>query len=149
VSDDIYEGEVVDPGHRDENKRVPARELTPEQRKERLGEYALFVPRLIKLIARLMRDPRVPARSKATLVLVVGYVVSPVDIIPDRIPGFGRLDDIMLVAFALDQILNRIDERIVFEHWEGDEDVLKIIREILDISTGFMPTWMRRRFART
>jgi uncharacterized membrane protein YkvA (DUF1232 family) len=112
-----------------------------------LKEYLLLLPRLAKLIWRLARDPRVPPRSKATLVLLGAYVVSPVDLIPDFIPGLGQLDDIVIAAFALDQILNRIPDHIVREHWDGDEDVLQLVREILDIATAFMPKWLKNRLA--
>lgn len=111
-----------------------------------LSEYALLIPRLIKLVWRLARDPRVPARTKATLFLMGGYLVSPVELIPDALPGIGQLDDLMLIAFALDQILNRIPEEIVKEHWEGDEDILEIVRSVLDMSTSFVPGWLKNRF---
>ncbi len=111
-----------------------------------LKEYLLLLPRLLKLLWRLSRDPRVPARSKATLFILAGYLASPVEIIPDFIPGVGQLDDIAIIAFALDQMLNRIPEDIVREHWEGDEDILQVVKEILDISTAFVPGWLRNRF---
>lgn len=114
-----------------------------------LKEYLFLLPRLAKLIWRLTRDPRVPARAKATLVILGAYLVSPVDLIPDFIPGLGQLDDIVIAAFALDQILNRIPDHLVHEHWDGDEDVLDLVREILDISTAFMPRWLRSRLDTT
>jgi uncharacterized membrane protein YkvA (DUF1232 family) len=133
-----------DPGR--ELQRVPDRSGGPQTE---LKEYLLLLPRLAKLIWRLARDPRVPPRSKATLVLLGAYVVSPVDLIPDFIPGLGQLDDIVIAAFALDQIINRIPEHIVREHWDGDEDVLQVVREILDISTTFMPKWLKSRLGPT
>ena len=117
----------------------------PEGGQTELKEYLLFLPRLVKLIWRLTRDPRVPPRSKATLVMLGAYVMSPVDLIPDFIPGLGQLDDVVIIAFALDSILNRIPDHIVREHWEGDDDVLQLVREILDISTSFMPKWLKNR----
>lgn len=118
----------------------------PAERPTDLKEYLLLLPRLLKLLYRLTRDPRVPARSKATLFILGGYLASPIDIIPDFIPGIGQLDDIAIVAFVLDQMLNRIPEDIVREHWEGDEDILQVVKEILDISTAFVPGWLRNRF---
>ncbi len=112
-----------------------------------LKEYALLAPRLVKLVFRLMRDPRVPARSKAALIFLAGYLVSPIDFIPDVIPGIGQLDDLVIAAFALDQILNRVDDSIVREHWDGDEDVLEIVRNILDIASSFLPRWLKRPFS--
>ena len=112
-----------------------------------LKEYALVLPRLVKLVLRLARDPRVPARSKAVLVVLGGYLAYPYDLIPDFIPVLGQLDDIVVIAFALDQMLNRVDAEIVREHWDGDGDVLELVQEILDISTGFMPGWLKKRFS--
>ena len=114
-----------------------------------LKEYLLIAPRLVKLLWRLSRDPRVPARSKATLVILGAYLASPIDLIPDFLPGIGQLDDLVIVAFALDHMLNRVPEEVVRSHWEGDDDILQIVREILDISTAFVPGWLKKRFNQT
>lgn len=111
-----------------------------------LREYLLLLPRFVQLLWRLTRDPRVPARSKATLLLLGGYLALPFDIVPDFIPVAGQIDDIMVIAFALDQIVNRVPPEIVREHWDGDGDVLEIIKEILDISTAFIPARLKKRF---
>ncbi len=128
-------------------RELQARGEARASRPTELKEYVFLVPRLGKLIWRLTRDPRVPARSKAMLVMLGAYVLSPVDLIPDFIPGLGQLDDVVIAAFALDQILNRVPDDIVREHWDGDEDVLQLVREILDISTTFMPKWLKSRLA--
>lgn len=137
----------------DETKK-PAVELihpggppSEDDRQVSLREYALLAPRLVKLVLRLMRDRRVPPRSKAMLVLLAAYLLSPVDVVPDFIVGLGQLDDLVVAAFALDQILNRVPEEVVLEHWEGEEDVLQVIREVLDIATAFVPGWLKNRFA--
>jgi uncharacterized membrane protein YkvA (DUF1232 family) len=118
-------------------------------RQTELKEYLLLAPRLVRLVWRLTRDPRVPARNKATLLLVGAYLASPIDLIPDFLAGVGHVDDLIVVAFALDQILNRVPPEVVREHWDGDEDVLQIVQQILDISTAFVPGWLRRRFGRS
>lgn len=112
----------------------------------KLKEYALLVPRLAKLIWRLTRDPRVPARNKATLVLLMGYIVSPIDVIPDIFPGIGQLDELVITAFALDQMLNRVPADVVREHWDGDTDILELVQEVLDIATVFVPPVLKKRF---
>ena len=109
-----------------------------------LREYALVAPHLVVLLGRLMRDPRVPARSKAVVLLTVGYLLSPIDVIPDIAPGVGQVDDIIIAAFALDHILNRVPEELVREHWDGDEDVLELIRNIVQIGAGLVPRWVKR-----
>jgi uncharacterized membrane protein YkvA (DUF1232 family) len=121
------------------------RNVDAEARTAKLKEYALFAPRLVKLVARLMKDPRVPARPKALLVVLGAYLVSPIDVIPDFVPGLGQLDDLVLAAFALNQILNRVPDECVREHWDGDEDVLAVTREVLDIASGIVPGWLSKR----
>ena len=111
-----------------------------------LREFALLAPRLVRLVWRLVRDPRVPARSKAALFMVAGYIASPVDVIPDFVPGLGQADDVIMIAFALDQILNRVPDHVVREHWDGEGDVLDIVKQILDISTVFFPRPLKRLF---
>jgi uncharacterized membrane protein YkvA (DUF1232 family) len=113
-------------------------------RQTSLREYALLAPRLIKLLTRLMRDPRVQPRSKAVLLITAAYLMSPVDVIPDMVPGVGQLDDIIIVAFALDHLLNRIPEDLVKEHWDGDEDVLEVVRHVVEIGAGLVPAWIKR-----
>jgi uncharacterized membrane protein YkvA (DUF1232 family) len=120
-------------------------ESGPEQAAQTsLREYALLAPRLVKLVFRLMRDPRVPARSKAVLFLLAGYLASPIDVVPDFIVGIGHVDDLIIAVFALDHILNRVPDEIVREHWDGEEDILDIVRNVLDISSSLVPGWLKR-----
>lgn len=110
-----------------------------------LSEYALLAPRLVKLVIRLMRDKRVPARPKAMMLVLAGYLASPIDIVPDFVPAAGYLDDLVIAAFVLHHMLNRVPEGLVAEHWDGDEDVLQIVREVLDIGVQALPSVIRRR----
>jgi uncharacterized membrane protein YkvA (DUF1232 family) len=119
--------------------------MTSDTTREKLKKYTRLVPQFVKLIGRLMKDQRVPARQKAILVVVGAYLVSPIDVVPDFIPGIGVLDDLVIAAFALDQILNRVPEECVREHWDGDEDILAVVREVLDIASGRVPDWLKRR----
>lgn len=111
-----------------------------------LRRYGLLVPHLAKLVWRLARDPRVPARSKAMLLVTAGYIASPVDVLPDFLPALGQFDDLILIAFVLDQLINRVPAEVVTEHWDGDDDVLRVVQEILDVATGFVPGWIKKRF---
>lgn len=51
---------------------------------------------------RLFRDPRTPLMTKLLFGAAFGYVVSPIDILPDiSIPFVGHLDDIIVVPFLI------------------------------------------------
>ena len=43
------------------------------------------------------RDPRTPWYARALAGLVVAYALSPIDLIPDFVPVFGYLDDLIIV----------------------------------------------------
>lgn len=47
------------------------------------------------------RDPRTPRLAKAIALVVVGYALSPIDLIPDFIPIIGLLDDVILVPLGI------------------------------------------------
>jgi uncharacterized membrane protein YkvA (DUF1232 family) len=55
-----------------------------------------------RLAVRLFREPRVPTLLKAVPLLALLYVVSPVDFVPDFIPGLGQLDDLGIILAALE-----------------------------------------------
>ncbi|MES2940591.1 MAG: YkvA family protein [Pseudomonadota bacterium] len=55
-----------------------------------------------------VRHPAAPGWLKAAAALIVLYVVSPVDFIPDFIPFLGVMDDIVLVPLAIRWLLNRL-----------------------------------------
>jgi uncharacterized membrane protein YkvA (DUF1232 family) len=116
-------------------------------RRMRLAELVRSLPNLAKLVARLARDPRVPARNKATLVVVGAYLLSPVDLVPAVVPGFGQLDDLVIAVLALDQLLNDVPADLVREHWDGPDDVLEVIQETLGLVTSFVPSRVRKLFS--
>ncbi|MFW6309158.1 MAG: YkvA family protein [bacterium] len=101
----------------------------------KFAEYLIFGPDLFHLLCKLSFDKDVPAREKAKLATAIAYFVSPVDLIPEAITGpAGYVDDIALAAFVLNNIVNNTDPEIVKRHWAGDEEILKVIKHILEIA---------------
>ena len=88
---------------------------------------ARFVPDCVVLVRRLLGDPRVPAESKVLLGLLVIYLASPIDLIPDFIPIAGQLDDALLLALALRHLVRRSGTRIVAEHRPGPAQTLNAV----------------------
>ena len=101
------------------------------------------IPGFAKLLYRLMKDPRVSPLDRALFGFTLAYLFMPADIIPDWIPGFGSLDDLVLIGLALDRLLYRADSGVLLEHWEGDPYPLVKIRELLDRVAEALPPWAR------
>jgi uncharacterized membrane protein YkvA (DUF1232 family) len=117
-------------------------------RQELALEAVMLLPNIVKLLSRLMRDHRVPIRRKIFIGAVLGYVISPVDLIPDFVIGIGRLDDIVLVSLAIDHLMSGAEEEIVREHWDGTEDGLDLIRSVFAWGAAIIPDGVRRMLPR-
>jgi uncharacterized membrane protein YkvA (DUF1232 family) len=59
-----------------------------------------------------LRHPAAPAWLKWGTALVVLYVVSPIDLIPDGIPFLGWADDLAVVTFAMRWMLKRLPAEV-------------------------------------
>lgn len=59
-----------------------------------------------------LRHPAAPGWLKLGTALIVLYVFSPVDFIPDVIPFVGAMDDIVLVPLAIRWLLKRLPPEI-------------------------------------
>ena len=105
------------------------------------------LPQFVKLVARLSRDPRVPARAKRVAAALAAYAVSPVDLIPDVIPVVGLADDLLAVAVALAVLIEAAPDEVVAEHWDGDPEALGRVLLGVGLLMEFMPRrvrWMIR-----
>ena len=55
-----------------------------------------------------LRHPAAPTWLKVGTALLVLYVLSPIDLIPDWIPGLGMVDDLVLIPLAIRWLLQRL-----------------------------------------
>ena len=113
-------------------------------------DLLLLLPDLTVLLMRLIRDPRVPLSSKVIALLGVGYVVSPIDLIPSLLVGpVGLLDDLLIVSASLSKVLNHVHPDVVRSHWSGQGDALEVIQRVSAWSASIfsekLPRALRRR----
>ena len=108
-------------------------------------DVMLLLPDLTVLLMRLIRDRRVPFTAKAIALIGVGYVLSPIDLIPALIFGpLGWIDDLVVVTAALSKILNGVHPDIVRSHWSGKGDALDAIQRVTDWSQSLLTGRLRR-----
>ncbi len=89
---------------------------------------ARFVPDCVVLFRRLLADERIPRRRKLALVALLGYLASPIDLVPDFIPVAGQLDDVLAVVLVLRFVLRSADDDLLAEHWPGPPQALALLR---------------------
>lgn len=106
-------------------------------------EAVLLVPNFAKLVARLLIDPRVPRRSKIALGMAAAYVASPIDLFPEFIPVIGWLDDLLILTYVLDRVIDRAGQEVVEELWDGPGDLLGLIRDVLGLASNVIPRKLR------
>jgi uncharacterized membrane protein YkvA (DUF1232 family) len=82
----------------------------------RIKIWARRLNRDVHALYLASRDPRVPWYAKALAIAVAGYALSPIDLIPDFIPVFGYLDDLILVPLGIWLVIRLIPEDIMAEH---------------------------------
>ncbi len=99
------------------------------------------LPDLVRLIAKLVRDPMLPRAAKVALAAVMVYLASPIDLIPDFVPLVGYLDDLLLASVLVDGLLNWVDRGLILKYWPGSADSL----ERLARAARMLAVWVPRR----
>jgi uncharacterized membrane protein YkvA (DUF1232 family) len=82
----------------------------------RFFQLLAHLPSFLKLFWRLVKDPRVNLAPKLVLLGVLAYLVLPADLVPDFIPGWGELDDVIVLLLGLKVFLRLCPPEVVREH---------------------------------
>ena len=103
-----------------------------------------YIPKFLRLIINLLRDPRVSATDKAILGATVAYLVNPIDIVPDWIPFLGLVDDVYLIALALLRMLLRTDVQVLNQYWDGPGELIPVLKQTAEWAVSFLPDRVRK-----
>ena len=80
---------------------------------DQLRQKARLLKRETTALYFAYRDPRTPWFARAFSALVVAYLFSPIDLIPDFIPILGYLDDLVLVPLGISLALKMIPKEVI------------------------------------
>jgi uncharacterized membrane protein YkvA (DUF1232 family) len=92
--------------------------------KVKLQDLIRLLPDVLRLLKRLAADPELPRRIRIALVALIGFVVSPIDLIPDAIPVIGFADDVVIVGLVLRWVSRVAGPGALAKHWPGTADGL-------------------------
>lgn len=109
-----------------------------------LVEYIAVLPDLFHLAVRMLFDPVMPLQKKALIIGALTYVVSPIDVIPDFIPVFGQLDDLVVLTKAIKLLLDDSDPAVraaAEQHWAGERGLLETVTEVVDVADELLTSF--------
>lgn len=104
---------------------------------KKYSDYIFVLPDIATLIYRLLKDKRVSMKTKIIISGAVAYITVPCDIIPDKIPFIGKVDDIAIGIFALNIIMTEVPLNVILENWQGKNDILIILKNVVEYATNF------------
>ena len=101
------------------------------------SDYLFIIPDMAALLYRLLKDKRVPLKTKLIISGSIAYIAFPTDIIPDNIPFVGKIDEIAVAFFALERIISDVSINVILENWEGKNDIVLVIKNIIEYVVNF------------
>ena len=87
-----------------------------------LREALRLLPDVLRLLPRLAADRSLPRGVRVRLALLLAYLASPIDLVPDFIPVIGYADDAIIVAAVLRSVARRAGVQALERHWPGTRD---------------------------
>jgi len=97
----------------------------------RVVDLVRLVPDVLRLVRNLLTDRTVPGVVRFALVVLLGWLVSPIDLIPDFIPVLGPLDDVVVAIIILRYVRRRLGDDELRLRWPGTPEGYELLSGIL------------------
>jgi uncharacterized membrane protein YkvA (DUF1232 family) len=103
-------------------------------RPDELGarEALRLLPDVLRLVRRLAADRDLPRGVRVRLWVLLVYLVSPIDLVPDFLPVIGYADDVVVVAWALRAVVRRAGSDALERNWPGTPAGLAVVTRLTD-----------------
>jgi uncharacterized membrane protein YkvA (DUF1232 family) len=99
-----------------------------------LRDAMRLLPDVLRLVRRLAADRSLPIATRVWLVLLLAYLVSPVDLVPDVVPVLGYADDAVVVALVLRAVVRSAGPEPLARHWPGSPGGLLLVNRLAGLS---------------
>jgi uncharacterized membrane protein YkvA (DUF1232 family) len=98
-----------------------------------LKDVLRLVPEVVRLVRRLAGDRTLPRGVRWRLWALLGYLLVPIDLVPDFLPVVGYADDAVLIALVLRSVTRAAGPEAIDRHWPGTADGLAAVRRLVGI----------------
>jgi uncharacterized membrane protein YkvA (DUF1232 family) len=95
------------------------------------GAALRLLPDMLRMLRALVTDPETPRLERWLLIGLLAWLASPIDLIPEFLPGIGPLDDIVVAALVLRHVAKRLGRDALRAHWPGDDDGFSLVQRLL------------------
>jgi uncharacterized membrane protein YkvA (DUF1232 family) len=104
-----------------------------------LRDATRLLPDTLRLVRRLSVDRTIPRSTRWLIWVLLIYLASPIDLVPDFVPVIGYADDAIITAFVLRRVIARSGRSTLTEHWPGTPDGLSMLLRLLRLDGGTTP----------
>jgi uncharacterized membrane protein YkvA (DUF1232 family) len=99
-----------------------------------LREVMRVVPDVLRLLGSTVTDRRVPWDVRLVVGGIFVWIASPIDLIPEFIPGIGPVDDVVVAILALRYIRRRLGTDGLRDRWGGSPDGFRLLERVIGSS---------------
>jgi uncharacterized membrane protein YkvA (DUF1232 family) len=89
------------------------------------------VPDVVRLLRALITDGSLPLDARLVLVGLLAWIVSPIDLIPEFIPGLGPLDDVIVAVVTMRYVRWRIGLDAIRRRWPGSDEGFALLAGVI------------------
>ncbi|HEY2887244.1 MAG TPA: YkvA family protein [Candidatus Limnocylindrales bacterium] len=100
------------------------------------GDAVRVLPDTLRLIRTLITDRAVPLDVRITLVVMLVWLISPIDLIPEFIPVLGPIDDLVVAVAAMRYVRRRLGSAELRRRWPGSEAGFDTLTRIVGTGGG-------------
>ncbi|GAA4360844.1 YkvA family protein [Paeniglutamicibacter cryotolerans] len=95
-----------------------------------LKEALRLLPDVLRVIRRMAADKSVPGSVRIKLIMLLVYLLFPLDLVPDFLPVIGHADDLIILAMTLRAVIRSAGPAALRQHWPGTPAGLAIIEKL-------------------
>jgi uncharacterized membrane protein YkvA (DUF1232 family) len=94
-------------------------------------ELARLVPDILRLVRDLVTDRSAPRGVRVALAVLLVWLISPIDLVPEFIPVLGPLDDVIVAVVVLRYVRRRLGDEELRRRWRGTDDGYRVLTRFL------------------
>lgn len=104
--------------------------------RETISAAAKLPGDLVRLAHNLLRSDGLPRGARVRLWILLGYLISPIDLVPDFIPLIGYADDLIVTAILLRGTARSIGQDSLSAAWPGSDSNLEVVLRLCGLSAS-------------